>query len=542
MIKRIISLSVALLLVFACSACSPEVNTLSGDRLSLYAPPEESVNYLMPNIDVVIGDEEGLVDVKSHGAKGDGIADDTAAVNAAIAAMGESGGILYFSHGTYVINSNVTVPENIAFAVATSTKIKLAENATLKVNSSDLYLPKRQNLTGKGLYDFRDGVNYAFPEWFSSGGVGIAKAITAADTVYLSKITYNIEDKIVIPQERDIKIIGVSNYGTKIDSYSDVMFEYIYESGKASTVEFSYIKVTDSAGGNFLVFNGNPETKEGTAKFNNMAFWGCEDAVILKNCSNNLFKEIYTMGTGYLAIFEGGVNDTTFEQVLCSSNKQGLIVADGANENTEKSQNLYFYFAASVWAYNIDYNIKNYDNVQFINSSGDLGAGETNEASIKLENVNGFTMLRSWCASNSGISYAASAGIAKIRVGVWLVNCTDITIKGNSIQNHDIAIRIDGGSGEKPIVVEGNVIQASGSADFVLNGAKNVTIRGNAMYSTGQHERLKYGDRTGNYNLKIGDPCKDILFEHNITRGVIRGDDGAKKKYNGITVGENHGL
>ncbi len=539
MIKRIIAVISAFLLLFTASSCTPSVNTVSIDREALYSAPAESVNYLRPDLKVLIGDEEGIVDVKAYGAKGDGVADDSAAVNAAIAAA--NGGILYFSDGSYLINSNIEIPANVGFAIATSSNIIANEGVTVKIKSADLYIPKRHNLQGNGIFDFREGVNYVFPEWFGSGGAGIQKAIYSADTVYLSRITYGIEEKIVIPQERNIKIIGVSNYGTKIDSYSDVMFEYVYETGKASSIEFSYIRVTDSANGTFIEFSGNPETKEGFVGFDNMAFWGCDHAVILKDCTGNYFKEIYTMGTGYLAEFNGGVSDTEFLQVLCSSNKKGLIVADGANETTERSENLRFYFAASVWAYNIDYDIKNYDNIQFINSSGDLGAGVTNEASIKLENVNGFTMLRSWCASNSGISYAESAGVAKIRVGVWLVNCSDVMIKGNSIQNHDVAIRIDGGSGEKPIVIDGNVIQASGSADFILNGAKNVLIQGNVMYSTGQHDRLKYGDRVGNYNLKVGDPCSDVVFKHNVFRNVLRDDDAVSKKYSGITIGENHG-
>ncbi len=542
MIKRIVALISAVLLVFTVSSCAPSVETVKLDREALYSAPAESVNYLKPDLKVLIGDEEGVVDVKAHGAKGDGKTDDSSFVKAAIDAAAANGGIVYFSDGSYIIGSDVEIPANVGFAVATSSKITVNEGVTLKIKSNDLYLPKRQNLAGDGTFDFREGVNYVFPEWFAAGGVGIQKAIYSADTVYLSRITYNIEETIVVPQERNIKIIGVSNYGTKIDSYADVMFKYSYETGKASSIEFSYIRVTDSAMGSFIEFSGNPETKEGFVGFNNMAFWGCDHAVILENCSGNYFREIYTMGTGYLAEFNGGVNDTEFLQVLCSSNKKGLIVADGANETTEKSENLYFYFAASVWAYNIDYDIKNYDNVQFINSSGDLGAGETNVASLKLENVNGFTMLRSWCASNSGISYAASAGVAKIRIGVWLVNCSDVTIRGNSIQNHDIAFKIDGGSGEKPITIDGNVIQASGSADFVLNGANNVKIQGNVMYSTGQHHDLKYGDRTGNYNLKVLGSCKNVVFKQNVTRGVLRDDDALSKKYNGITVEKNHGI
>jgi len=53
-----------------------------------------------------------FISVKNYGAKGDGVTDDTAAVQAAMNAMTGSQ-ILYFDHGAYVISSTVNVPKNI---------------------------------------------------------------------------------------------------------------------------------------------------------------------------------------------------------------------------------------------------------------------------------------------------------------------------------------------------------------------------------------------------------------------------------------------
>lgn len=52
------------------------------------------------------------VSVKSYGAKGDGTTDDTAAIQAAISAVGTSGGVVFFPPGTYRITSALTVTTN----------------------------------------------------------------------------------------------------------------------------------------------------------------------------------------------------------------------------------------------------------------------------------------------------------------------------------------------------------------------------------------------------------------------------------------------
>ena len=51
--------------------------------------------------------------VKSHGAKGDGVTDDTAAVQSAVNAAASANQILYFDHGAYIISNTVTIPNNL---------------------------------------------------------------------------------------------------------------------------------------------------------------------------------------------------------------------------------------------------------------------------------------------------------------------------------------------------------------------------------------------------------------------------------------------
>ena len=69
---------------------------------------------------------EHTQDVREFGAKGDGAADDTGAITAAIAAAsGSGGGVLYFPPGTYLISSQISGVSNLEIA---------CNNATITTN------------------------------------------------------------------------------------------------------------------------------------------------------------------------------------------------------------------------------------------------------------------------------------------------------------------------------------------------------------------------------------------------------------------------
>ncbi len=81
----------------------------------------------------------GALNVKNYGAKGDGIADDTAAINSAILAA-PSGGTVYVPGGTYMVVAPDSTPydkRNIgAIKMKSNVNLVLASNATIKVTSN----------------------------------------------------------------------------------------------------------------------------------------------------------------------------------------------------------------------------------------------------------------------------------------------------------------------------------------------------------------------------------------------------------------------
>jgi hypothetical protein len=86
-----------------------------------------------------------VVNVKDFGAVGDGVADDTAAIQAAVAASG--GKTIFFPTGTYIVNNNITITNSdIEFD---NSKLQIQTGFTLNINCF-IYCPNRQIFSGSG--------------------------------------------------------------------------------------------------------------------------------------------------------------------------------------------------------------------------------------------------------------------------------------------------------------------------------------------------------------------------------------------------------
>ena len=89
----------------------------------------QDVTYKLPAIDSVFTNVEAklseTVSVKDFGAVGDGITDDTAAIQAAVNSLPPAGGALYFPTGTYLVSSQITVNKpGVYFGDGWATNIK----------------------------------------------------------------------------------------------------------------------------------------------------------------------------------------------------------------------------------------------------------------------------------------------------------------------------------------------------------------------------------------------------------------------------------
>ena len=113
-----------------------------------------------------------VVSVKDFGAVGDVVADDTAAIQAAIAASTD----IYFPTGTYRVASDTTIPatHNITMSAGASftvdTGITLTIYAILNASSSV------QLFTGAGTVT---GISTVYPEWWGAKGDGVTDDVAA---------------------------------------------------------------------------------------------------------------------------------------------------------------------------------------------------------------------------------------------------------------------------------------------------------------------------------------------------------------------------
>ena len=96
-----------------------------------------------------------VVNVKddAYGAKGDGVTDDTTAINAAIAALGANGGNIYFPVGTYIISSTIELRDkrNIRF-IGPGAGVNMNPAAVLKYTGTD----------ARGMFDVVSGFYIMF--------------------------------------------------------------------------------------------------------------------------------------------------------------------------------------------------------------------------------------------------------------------------------------------------------------------------------------------------------------------------------------------
>lgn len=163
-----------------------------------------------------------VVNARDYGAVGDGVADDTAAINAAIVACG-NGGQVFFPSGTYRTTANITVANVCLFGVGEASIIKpdAAVNSCFILNSSSnaatgfTWQTELKNL-------FIEGVN-------TTGKTGVLVGPTATSSNYkITNVTVN-------------RFAGSGGYGIKI---ADAVYTKIEDCELARSNVNLYIKGT----------------------------------------------------------------------------------------------------------------------------------------------------------------------------------------------------------------------------------------------------------------------------------------------------------
>ncbi|MBN2129432.1 MAG: hypothetical protein JW741_08040 [Sedimentisphaerales bacterium] len=122
----------------------------------------------------------GAVNVLDYGATGDGITSDSVATHIAIDAATCSGGTVYFPPGIYLLDASDTVPDNVYLLFDQGAKLSIAPGITVQLaTTGQIIAAPRQhifNLIGSGTIQFTGvpGINAhagtVYPQWWGAKG------------------------------------------------------------------------------------------------------------------------------------------------------------------------------------------------------------------------------------------------------------------------------------------------------------------------------------------------------------------------------------
>lgn len=163
-IKRIAVIILSLCLLCSCGGNDAESGGTgsdeSGAKESSVTDGNNSGSY-QP-----VGNE---IDVKKHGAIGDGKNDDTEAVRAALEEAKKSGGALYFPAGTYRLTDSVAVNSDVSLAFADGAVINTEKTFRVTTDIS----AGNSRIFGEGNFKCVIRNEYVNPMWFGAVGDGV---------------------------------------------------------------------------------------------------------------------------------------------------------------------------------------------------------------------------------------------------------------------------------------------------------------------------------------------------------------------------------
>jgi len=243
--------------------------------------PDGYGDHSLANGNVAVLQTEGSVNVKQYGATGDGVTDDTAALQAAINTRGNN----YLPAGDYLITSSLVMTnrsviegENAMWSYGTGlTRIKwggAADGTMLQAATNPVGTPSTASLSAIGVRNILlDGQDVA--------GIGLYVNYTTNESIYynvtargcnhfgmlIAKVWYGYFEKLTARNNNGVGIAIGYNW---LSSYDDlavngVVFRDIRASNNgvaynASTAPTGFDLTSNPVGGCGIYFNGNSDT------------------------------------------------------------------------------------------------------------------------------------------------------------------------------------------------------------------------------------------------------------------------------------------
>ncbi|MBQ2945551.1 MAG: hypothetical protein IJD95_03170 [Clostridia bacterium] len=507
-IKKIISVILSLALVFCLFAgCAPtnemaikapELSDLATSGIyskitNIWINANAQYNEVPLN-SALDGSEKNLKNlVKDFAAKADGSEDVSSAIGEAIAAIGTAEGYIHLNTGLYKLSADVTVPENVTLSFAPGAVISVDAGVTLTIDSKKIYAPLAKIFEGDGTVARMKNIEFGYPQWFGAvigdekgDSDAFQKAINCVDTVYLISGVYEIEKTVVIPQGRNISIIGQGQFNlSHLYISAPIAFSYLREAGSAKTDLYITGVFFKSDNANTAVsFHGVEGAADSSLKITNFIYHGLHTLVDMSYATGCEFADSRGVLTKYSFVFGKQCNDVVFGSFLSLSGGS-FLVADGGDVNDGNSRGITFLNTCSVWAYASDVIIKNYSDISIKQGGYDLGCnqypGTDNRAAIVLDGVKNVLFEGNWIATCPDAPYSAK----EFRDGILITGGSEnVKILGNSIVNNRIGVNVDNGTDVNAnIEIIGNKGEGNFQHDFYLANSNGVKLNYNFCFS-----------------------------------------------------------
>ncbi|MBR2327245.1 MAG: right-handed parallel beta-helix repeat-containing protein [Clostridia bacterium] len=392
----------------------------------------------------------------------------------------KSGGMIIVEAGSYLLEEDITLPENITLAMLSGALLEIKEGKTLTLLSSDVsYLAPTKIFEGRVSLKNAD---YVLSEWFGAevgSGRDCAAAISlaissGAKTLRLFEGKYLFTKSVSVDGGTSISIVGEGHNKTFLKCINKI--NYFALNGAADNDSFSLLALSaDGNSKNSTLVAASSASSASVRISDVFANYFATVADISSLFGGVELSDLYVTNSKRPYIFKATDNVTGLRSLTLSVSEYTMDI-DGKKSDGSRAKNYNFLNFCSVENQK-NLSVKNVEEFFYSASGYDFAIGGF-EATLYFENVkNG--MFEG--------SYVTSANT----YGALLKNCEDFKLCANVMTEHINSVKTEGGSNIE--IVDNWFFRCKKTAINVVDG-KNVSVKGNLFpYTAGIGELLFYG-------------------------------------------------
>jgi len=472
-----------------------------------------------------------VVSVKDFGAIGNGVADDTVAIQAAIAASAD----IYFPAGTYRVASNTTIPATHSITLSAAASFTVNAGITLTIYAILNASPNVQLFTGAGTVT---GISIVYPEWWGAKGDGVTDDVAAfqkaSNSITASGL--NPKDGTVFLQSKNY-VLGST---WTIQQSANVPINVI---GTGSLIGDTRLLSTSTFTGNLIAVEGSTDATQCVVDFTLKDF-----AVMSQNVARGVGIYFNLTGNNILV----GLQDSLVENIYIDGFAFGMIVRNCRLINFRR---------IGIWQERIDGSLfanANYC-LQVIDGSagtstfcGDLTFEECNFVTKKqyyseivrlsASSANASSITMAGIRFNQCVFYRGGGGSIKIIANnfsqisdIWFTNCQLDDTSGFDIRTSSANALISNlnFTGNYFTACTQNLIKISSSASVGKINAINISenysagvFNAAAVYAEGVHNMTLCNNRFSGVDWAIGCYLQFASCSHLVVTGNSAGRAG----------------